>query len=60
MLSSIVIVLEQLYLLRMYYYFLILKMSVLCLNVVKLVSQSQVVFVSLLNFEDFSLKLRDE
>ena len=35
-------------------------MSILGLNTVELVSQSQVVFVSLLNFEDFCFKLRDK
>ena len=40
--------------------FLNLKMSVLLLNSVELVSQSNVVFVSLLDFEDFSLELTNQ
>lgn len=38
----------------------ILKMSVLLLDGVELVSKSNVVFVSLLDLEDFRLELTDE
>lgn len=41
-------------------YLFILKVSVLGLDVVELVSESQIVFVSLLDLKDFSLKLRDQ
>jgi hypothetical protein len=37
------------------YYLFILKVTILRLHVVKLVSQSEVVLVSLLDFEDLSL-----
>ena len=40
--------------------FLILDMSVFLLDRVKLVSQSKVVFVSLLNLKDFGFELRNE
>ena len=40
--------------------FLILDMSVFLLDSVELISESQVVLVSLLNLENLSLKLRDE
>ena len=40
--------------------FLILHMSVLLLDRVELVSQSQVVFVSLLDLEDLSFQLRNQ
>lgn len=40
--------------------FLILNVSVLLLDGVELISQGQVVLVSLLDFEDLSLKLRDQ
>jgi hypothetical protein len=40
--------------------FFVLQMSVLLLNVVKLVSQGDIVFVTLLDFEDFSLELTDQ
>ena len=39
---------------------LVLQMPVLGLNSVKLVAQGQVIFVSLLNFKDFGLQLRNE
>jgi hypothetical protein len=40
--------------------FLILDMSILLLDCVQLISKSQVVLVSLLDLEDFSLQLRDQ
>ena len=40
--------------------FLILQMSVLLLHGIQLVSQGDVVFVSLLDFEDLSFELTDE
>ena len=46
-----VVVLEELF---------VLEVAVLGLNSVELVPQRQVVFVALLNFEDFSLQLGDE
>ena len=39
---------------------LILKIAVLLLHSVKLIAQSEIVLVSLLNFEDLSLQLRDQ
>ena len=39
---------------------LVLQMPVLSLNSVKLVTQGQVIFVSLLDFKDFGLQLRNE
>jgi hypothetical protein len=40
--------------------FFVLIVSVLCLDSVELVSQSKVVFVSVLNFKDFSFQLWDK
>ena len=40
--------------------FLILNVSVLLLNGVELISKGQVVLVSLLDFKDLSLQLRDQ
>ena len=47
----IVVILHQLF---------ILDMSVLLLDGVELISKSEIVFVSLLDFEDLSLQLRDQ
>ena len=41
-------------------YLFILQMSILGLNVVKLVSKCEVILVSLLDFKDLSLQLRNE
>jgi len=40
--------------------FLVLDMSVFLLNCVQLVSEGEVVFISLLDFKDFSFQLRDK
>ena len=60
MLGPIVVVLQELEGLRDEEYFLILKVSVLSLDVVQLVSQGKVVFVALLDLEDLSFQLRNE
>ena len=51
MASFEIVVLEQ---------FLVLKMTVLGLYGVELVTQSLIVFVTLLNFEDFGFELTDK
>lgn len=60
MLSSVLVVLQQLPCQRSISYLLILLVSVLALDVVKLVSQSQIVLVSLLDLKDLSLQLRNQ
>jgi hypothetical protein len=40
--------------------FLILNMSILLLNGVELISESEIIFVSLLDLKDFSFELGDQ